>query len=123
MNEWPHENPEPEGRCVRCHEEIPLVFGDCLGQYDNALTITLHGGYGELIDVIQGTPVPEYLLCYSCAHELIDSFAPAIGKHLRRYWMVDSLECASCGHWKALHEKLAGPCVGFVDACDCKEFK
>lgn len=106
-------------------------------QYDNALHVSLYGGYGEFCDVGPFEPVPRAIICHSCAHELVirepwiarvlgidhrhpHSHRPAKTNH--DWQPVDSvghsMECANgCGAYWTIHGEDAapdGPCPVLV---------
>ena len=79
--------------CTSCGKQLELKFPDMdprSEQYDNALEIQFHGGYGQFIDPTN----EEYraILCHECAHDLCETVR-WIGKlinpfnsHAHRYW-------------------------------------
>ncbi len=68
-------------RCAGCGTEmVGDLMPDGRGsryQFDNALWIGFHGGYGMFIDPFGSTPVlsagQEAVVCHGCAHELCDA--------------------------------------------------
>lgn len=82
--------------CANCNTELKLVFDspmrrrdDYTTQYDNALAITLGGGYGMFFDFIFDADFKDLtaLLCHDCAHEfartnkwVMDIFATRVGE-------------------------------------------
>lgn len=53
--------------CISCQKELTRVFEEHANrQYDNALEITLSGGYGMFFDNIDGDH--HAFLCHDCAH-------------------------------------------------------
>ena len=60
-------------RCVSCGHELTRVSeGDFTSKrYDNALEVTLTGGYGMFFDNIDADH--HVFLCHDCAHRLCDA--------------------------------------------------
>jgi hypothetical protein len=60
-------------RCVNCGGALKRVFDDYPNeQYDNALEITISGGYRMFFDNVDGGD-RHVLLCHDCAHEACDA--------------------------------------------------
>jgi hypothetical protein len=61
--------------CSRCKDKLTHTG---LGGYDNALRITLDGGYAEFVDGIVfanddfAKPPLGHILCHKCGHELMN---------------------------------------------------
>lgn len=74
----------PDARCSRCGNGLYLVFPGVSGptvQYDNALVVSVSGGYGMFVDDMVLNSLTERddrgmnthlerLICHECAHEL-----------------------------------------------------
>jgi len=72
-----------DNHCYSCNKELHELFPGHITnyQFDNALWIEFHGGYGMFIDPMFDE-VPRALLCHECAHELCDKI-PWIGNLIR----------------------------------------
>lgn len=66
-------NPNMHKRCDKCSEV--LYANADYGTFDNALTLTASGGYGEYVDSAFLKPEElEFMLCHKCAHKLMKTF-------------------------------------------------
>lgn len=63
--------PEPT-LCASCKRELPSDT-DTDYQFDGALWIEFHGGYGMFIDNIDRKP-PTLVICHACAHGLCEEY-------------------------------------------------
>ena len=54
-------------QCDSCH--TTLVRNPDFRTFDNALTLTITGGYGEFIDTLNMGE--EFFICHQCGHELM----------------------------------------------------
>lgn len=73
-------------KCYACEVELEPEGGLKTDyQFDNALWVGFHGGYGMFIDPLQTSKVlkaqEEAVICHECAHKLCDE-VPWIGKLL-----------------------------------------
>lgn len=73
-------------KCYACEVELEPEGGFTTDyQFDNALWIGFHGGYGMFIDTMQRTEIlkaqEEAVICHECAHALCDK-VPWISKLL-----------------------------------------
>ncbi|MFM7088326.1 MAG: hypothetical protein ACKOW9_02225 [Candidatus Paceibacterota bacterium] len=68
-------------KCDRCDEalvEQPGFTNSMNLQYDNALIMEFHGGYGMFVDRLEEDPEGGFdelyssLLCHKCAHSLVE---------------------------------------------------
>lgn len=91
---------EPHDTCVDCGAELRFVFDgnnpQDSRQYNNALPVTLTGGYGMFFDDID-TGDRTFFLCHECAHRLCEQI-PWLGQlidplkshsHRPEYWAAN----------------------------------
>lgn len=66
-------NPNMTMECDKCR--IVMNANADFGTFDNMLTMTMSGGYGEYVDtVFIPTKEIEFRLCHKCAHELMRTY-------------------------------------------------
>lgn len=66
-------NPNMTQRCDKC--DLVQQASEHFGTFDNMLTLTASGGYGEYVDnygISEGAR--EFHLCHKCAHKLMKQF-------------------------------------------------
>lgn len=132
-------NFEPEPTlCYACDKPLPSD-DDTDYQFDNALWIELHGGYGMFVDEGVGNrtgpyglkgPRGEYVvvICHECAHELCETvpfFAKLIQPHRSHAHRTDTIPALlAAGHqgWDLdRHYREAAGDDGERDCADCGE--
>ena len=90
-------------RCERCNGIIQRVLNVDDSQGDNALHVTLSGGYSQFIDnELENQPEPytQIMLCHKCGHDFMTNFMdvpaekysnwhPSTGDRYCEGWTID----------------------------------
>lgn len=66
-------NPNMTQTCDKC--SLVMYANEHFATFDNSLTITMSGGYGEYVDsIVLKEKECEFTLCHKCAHKLMKFF-------------------------------------------------